>query len=272
MAKAVLAKTLADRSMTLVNVEISDGVAVVTLNRADKMNALSRALQTELAAAIEAVSGDPEVRVVILTGAGERAFSAGLDLKEVGEFGLSQGEARTAPTDPVRALGDCPKPVIGAINGVAVTGGFELALACDILIASTNARFADTHVRVGVIPGWGLSQRLSRLIGVSRAKELSFSGNYLDAATALAWGLVNRVVEPQALMPAARQLAADIASCDPDMVRRYKALIDDGFGLPFGEAMSLERARSRAGNTGVTAESVASRRATIQARGRGQID
>ena len=222
--------------MNLVTVELADAVAVVTLNRPDKMNALSRALQTELAEAIGAVSADPAARVAILTGAGERAFSAGLDLREVGEHGLGQGETRYA--DPVRALGACAKPVIAAINGVAVTGGFELALACDILIASTpNARFADTHVRVGVIPGWGLSQRLSRLVGVSRAKELSLSGNYIDAETALAWGLVNRVVEPAALMQEAHQLAADIASCDPDMVRNYKALIDDGFAPPFGEAM-----------------------------------
>jgi enoyl-CoA hydratase len=258
--------------MSLVETELADAVAVVTLNRPDKMNALSRALQTELAAAVGAAAADPAVRVVILTAAGERAFSAGLDLREVGEHGLGQGEARTPDTDPVRALDACAKPVIAAINGVAVTGGFELALACDILIASTNARFADTHARVGVIPGWGLSQRLSRLVGVSRAKELSLSGNYIDAETALAWGLVNRVVEPSALMREARQLAADIASCEPDMVSNYKALIDDGFALPFGEAMKLERQRSRAGNVAVTAQSVANRRAAIQARGRRQSD
>jgi enoyl-CoA hydratase len=256
--------------MSLVQVETQDAVAILTLNRPDQMNALSRALQSELADAVGQVSADPAVRALILTGAGERAFSAGLDLKEVGEFGLSQGADGAPRRDPVRALAACGKPVIGAINGVAVTGGFELALACDILIASTNARFADTHVRVGVIPGWGLSQRLSRLIGVSRAKELSFTGNYIDAETALAWGLVNRVVEPGALMAVARKLAADIASCDPGMVSRYKALIDDGFDLAFGEAMALERQRSVAGNTGVTAAAVAQSRAAIQARGRGQ--
>jgi len=256
--------------MALVEVEMAEGVAEITLNRPDKMNALSRALQDELAGAIAAATQDPAVRVLILTGAGQRAFTAGLDLKEVGELGLSRTTGGPPPRDPVRALLAFPKPVIGAINGVAATGGFELALACDILIASSNARFADTHVRVGVIPGWGLSQRLSRLIGTSRAKELSLSGNYIDAETALAWGLVNRVLAPDALMPAARTLAADIASCDPGMVIRYKALIDDGFALPFGEAMALERARSMEQNARVTAESVEQSRAAVQARGRGQ--
>ncbi len=256
--------------MALVKIETAGGVAVLTLNRPEQRNALSRALQTALAEAIEAASADDAVRVLILTGAGDRAFSAGLDLKEVAAFGLAQGADDTPRKDPVRALDACPKPVIAAINGVAVTGGFELALACDILLASSNARFADTHVRVGVIPGWGLSQRLSRLIGISRAKQMSFSGAYIDAQTALAWGLVNSVVEPDRLLPTARMLAADIASCDAGMVGRYKALIDDGFDLPFGEAMALERARTLAGNTGVTAESVARIREAIQARGRGQ--
>jgi enoyl-CoA hydratase len=257
--------------MALVEARVADGIAEITLNRPDKMNALSRALQDALAGAVEAAATDPEVRVLILTGAGQRAFTAGLDLKEVGELGLSRTASGPPPRDPVKAILVCPKPVIGAINGVAVTGGLELALACDILIASSNARFADTHVRVGVTPGWGLSQRLSRLIGVSRAKEMSLSGNYIDAETALAWGLINRVTEPDALSPSARALAADIASCDPAMVLRYKALIDDGFALPFGEAMTLEQSRAAADNAKVTAESVAQGRAEIQARGRNQV-
>jgi len=256
--------------MALVEIERGDGVAVLTLNRPEAMNALSRALQHELYDAVEAVEADPSVKVIIITGAGERAFSAGLDLKEVGEFGLAMGPDGARGRDPVKRVWACKKPVIGAVNGVSITGGFELALACDILFASTNARFADTHVRVGVIPGWGLSQRLSRRIGISRAKELSLSGNFLDAQTALAWGLVNRVFEPAELLPAARKLAADIAGCDEDMVRRYKALIDEGFDLPFGEATQLELTRSREGNSAVTAEAVAARRAGIQARGRDQ--
>lgn len=257
--------------MALVEVDQAGGVAVLTLNRPDQMNALSQALQTALAEAIEGAAADADVRVLILTGSGERAFSAGLDLKEVAAFGLGRGPSAAPQKDPVAALSACPKPVIAAINGVAVTGGFELALACDILLASRNARFADTHVRVGVIPGWGLSQRLSRLIGVSRAKALAFTGDYIDANTALAWGLVNQVFEPAALLPAARDLAADIAACDPHMVAGYKALIDDGFSLPFGEAMRLEKERASRANQEVRADAVAANREAIQARGRTQV-
>lgn len=256
--------------MALVETETQDGVAVLTLNRPEAMNALSRALQDELHDAIEAADADPEVRVLVITGAGERAFSAGLDLKEVGAHGLSLSGDGERGRDPVKRLWRCAKPSIGAVNGVAITGGFELALACDILLASTNARFADTHVRVGVTPGWGLSQALSRRIGSSRAKELSLSGNFLDAETAAAWGLVNRVVAPADLLPATRRLALDIASCDPDMVGRYKALIDDGFDLSFGEARALELRRSSEDNAKVTAESVAQRREGVLARGRNQ--
>lgn len=256
--------------MALVEIERADGVALLTLNRPDAMNALSRAMQDALHAAIEDVEADPAVRVIVITGAGERAFTAGLDLKELAAHGLSLSPDGVRGPDPVRRLMACAKPVIGAVNGVAVTGGFELALACDILIASTKARFADTHVRVGVTPGWGLSQALSRRIGLSRAKELSLSGNFLDAQTAAAWGLVNRVTAPADLIPAARRLALDIASCDPAMVGRYKALIDDGFDLPYGEARALELQRAAADNAAVTPEAVAARREAIQARGRGQ--
>ena len=178
----------------LVTVERDGPVAVVTMNRPEAMNALSRGLRAELAAAMEQVDADPEVRAVVLTGAGRRAFTAGLDLKELGVEGLAAANASEPLANPVKAIEQCRKPVIGAINGVAITGGFEVALACDVLIASDRARFADTHARVGIYPGWGLSQKLSRLIGPYRARELSFTGNFLDAQTAAAWGLVNRVV------------------------------------------------------------------------------
>ena len=256
----------------LVLVERAEGIATVTLNRPETMNALSRALRAELYRALTALDADPDVRCVVLTGAGTRAFTAGLDLKELGSTPGALGAANASGADenPVKAIELCRKPVIGAINGVAITGGFEVALACDILIASENARFADTHARVGVMPGWGLSQKLSRLIGIARAKELSFSGNFLDAPTALAWGLVNRVVPAAELLPAAQSLAADIASADADFITGYKALIDDGFALPFGEAMALEDTRSRAANSRATPEAVEARRAGVQARGRAQ--
>ena len=249
-----------------------DGVAIVTLNRPEAMNALSVAMRAALYDAMRQVDADPAVRCVVLTGAGTRAFTAGLDLKELGSVDGALGAANASgPADnPVRAIESCRKPVIGAINGVAITGGFEVALACDMLIASDTARFADTHARVGVMPGWGLSQKLSRLIGIARAKELSLSGNFLDAATAERWGLVNRVVAPGDLLPAAIALARDIASADAAFVADYKRLIDDGFGLPFAAALALEEERSSAANARVTPAAVEARRAAVQARGRAQ--
>ncbi len=256
----------------LVLLDVADGVATVTLNRPGAMNALSTALRARLYAVMKQVDADNDVRAVVLTGAGERAFTAGLDLKELGSQAgaLGSANARGADENPVKAIELCRKPVIGAINGVAITGGFEVALACDILIASENARFADTHARVGVMPGWGLSQKLSRLIGISRAKELSLSGNFIDAATAERWGLVNRVVPAGDLLATARKLAGDIASADAGFIAAYKKLIDDGFARPFGEAMALEHERSSAANRAVTPEAVEARRAAVQARGRSQ--
>ena len=260
--------------MALVEVEVhGNGVAVVTLNRPEAMNALSKALRAELAAVMRAMDSRDDVRAVVLTGAGARAFTAGLDLKELGADASAMGDAtgETAEANPVKAIEQCGKPVIGAINGVAITGGFELALACDVLIGSENARFADTHARVGIMPGWGLSQKLSRLIGIGRAKELSLTGNFLGAEAARDWGLVNRVVAPEELVPAAQALARDIASADPAMVRRYKRLIDDGYALPFGDAMALEQARSSAANRAVRAEEVEARRMAVMQRGRANI-
>ena len=251
-------------------IEKADGVAIVTMNRPEAMNALSKALRAELDKAFTALDSDDEVRAVVLTGAGERAFTAGLDLKELGAEGVDAANATEPAANPVRAIKQCGKPVIGAINGVAITGGFELALACDVLIASTNARFADTHARVGIVPGWGLSQKLSRLIGIYRAKELSLTGNFLDAQAALAWGLVNRVVEPEDLLPVASKLASDMATIPVEMLRFYKRLIDDGFDLPFGEAMALEHKRSSARNSEVSAEQVEKNRLDVLARGRKQ--
>lgn len=256
----------------LVTVERDGAVAVVTLNRPEAMNALSRGLRAQLAQAMRELDGEERICAVVLTGAGTRAFSAGLDLKELGsgEAGLGSATDQDAGSNPVKAIEQCRKPVIGAINGVAVTGGFELALACDILIASENARFADTHARVGIMPGWGLSQKLSRLIGISRAKELSLTGNFLDAETACAWGLVNRVVPAEQLIAAAKALATDISSADPGMVQAYKALIDEGFAVNLGEGLALEHTRAVAANRQISAEDVESRRRAVMERGRGQ--
>ena len=164
-----------------------EGAVVLTLNRPKAMNALSRGLRVQLTAAFRKFAQDPSARVVVLTGAG-RAFCAGLDLKELGAQPGTMG--LTGDVDVLGAMNAFTGPIIGAINGPAITGGFELALACDLMVASPQARFADTHARVGIMPGWGLSQKLSRLIGLARAKELSLTGNFLSAEQALAWGLV----------------------------------------------------------------------------------
>lgn len=245
-------------------------VAIVTLNRPQAMNALSRAMRSALAAGFRALEADEGVRAIVLTGAGTRAFTAGLDLKELGTEGLGAANAAFPDDNPVLAIEQTGKPVIGAVGGVAITGGFEVALACDVLIASENARFADTHARVGIMPGWGLSQKLSRLIGPYRARELSLTGNFLDAATAERWGLVNRVVPADQLIAAAVALAHDMATIAPGFSRTYKRLINDGYALPFGEAMQLEATRSTALNAQVSAAEVEAARGQVQARGRTQ--
>lgn len=256
----------------VVLVEKAEGVATVTMNRPEAMNALSIELRKALAGTFAALAADDEVRAIVLTGAGGRAFTAGLDLKELASTPGALGAANptSAKDDPVLAMEACPKPIIGAVNGVAITGGFEVALACDVLIAATNARFADTHARVGILPGWGLSAKLSRTIGLMRAKELSLTGNFLDAKTAYEWGLVNRVVEPDELLRTAQKLAHDMASIDPATSRTYKKLIDDGDKLSAGDARKLETETTKALNAAVTPDSIAQRREQVQARGRSQ--
>lgn len=254
----------------IVLVERDGPVAVVTLNRPDALNALSKALRAEIVRVFTELATDPDIRAVVLTGNG-RAFTAGVDLKEAGQTGFALGvDEDSAAIDLNKAFAAYPWPIIGAINGFAITGGFELALMCDVLLASENAKFADTHARVGIMPGWGLSQKLSRLIGSSRAKELSFTGNFLDAETAAAWGLVNRVYAADELVPAARKLAHDMASCDPTLLRNYKKVIDDGFATTFGEGLKMEIKRSAEHAASVTAESVEAARKQVTERGRGQ--
>lgn len=256
----------------MLDVERRGPVAIVTLNRPEAMNALSKALRKALYDAMLALDEDPQVSAVILTGAGEKAFTAGLDLKELGGDPAAMGAAndQDARSNPVRAVERCRKPVIGAINGVAITGGFELALACDVLIASENARFADTHARVGIMPGWGLSQKLSRLIGPYRAKELSLTGNFLDARTAADWGLVNRIAPAAELLPTALKLAEDMATIPVETLSFYKALIDDGYGRSLRKGLEIEHERSSRHNRHVTPETVEARRRQVVDRGRAQ--
>jgi enoyl-CoA hydratase len=257
----------ANVSEDVVLVERDGPVAILTLNRPDAMNALSRALREALSSAFRDLAADADVRVAVVTGAG-RAFCAGFDLKELSE--ASGDAAETASNDLPEAMGAFAGPIIAAVNGHAITGGFELALACDVLIASTQARFADTHARVGILPGWGLSQKLPRLIGESRAKEISFTGNFVDAQQACDWGLVNRVVEPEALLAHCRELAHAMASCVPGVLEGYKSLIDRGLGMSLDDALAMESEAAIESARQASAAMLATRRDGVQQRGRAE--
>lgn len=254
--------------------EVAERVATVTLNRPQARNALSAEVRRRLPEAIRRAGDDGDVDVVILTGA-DPAFCAGLDLKELGAGDHDLSATPAVTRDPAASRGPFPtigKPVIGAVNGAAITGGFELALNCDFLVASERARFADTHARVGIQPGWGLTVLLPEAVGRRRAKELSATGNFLDAETALAWGLVNHVVPHDELLPFCRSLAADIAGNDAAGVRRIFRTYDEAALLTEADAWRLEAevgaewVRSGGGR----AQDIEARRAAIVERGRAQ--
>ncbi len=250
--------------------EREEHIAVVTLNRPDAMNALSSELMARLCSVFRELQEDRDVRAVVLTGAG-RAFCAGLDLKEMSASEAGLGVfAIHGEHDLYRVMGDFDRPIIVAVNGVAATGGFELALMGDILLASSEARFADTHCRVGLAPGWGLSQKLARIIGPSRAREAHFTGNFISARQAADWGLVSRVVEADSLLDEARQLARDIASCVPETVVVYKQLVNDGLEMDMAAGLAMERRLMVHANKGVSGDAIGSRRAGVQRRGKDQ--
>ena len=228
--------------VSTVLVDVADRIATITLNRPEARNALNPELAAAFPVAVGECDERDDVDVIILTGA-DPAFCAGFDLREIAG---RERSGEPGPPPPYRAaLPTHRKPVIGAINGAAVTGGFELALACDFLVASERARFADTHARVGVVPGWGLTVMLPEAIGIRRAKQLSLSGAFLDAATALDWGLVNEVVEHERLLPRAREIGAMISANPGHAVRAVLALYDEVAELapPDGWRVENERAR-----------------------------
>lgn len=232
-------------SADLVLLDVSDRIATLTLNRPEARNALSSGLLARLREQMAAAEASPDADVIILTGA-DPAFCAGLDLKELGSTGGNLGRRPTAdqpatepPTEPPTGSAGDPapagaavvnapwapltKPLIGAVNGVAVTGGFELALLCDFLVASERASFGDTHTRVGILPGWGLTVNLAAAVGHRRAVEMSLTGNFMGADEALRFGMVNHVVAHDQLIPTARRLAADIAGNNAEAVRTLLA-------------------------------------------------
>lgn len=270
----------ASDSESVVRVEVADRVATVTLNRPEARNALNRAVRRALPEAISTCEANPDVDVMILTGA-DPAFCAGVDLKEFGSGATSaagEGFADIGQRDssgrlPARgALPARTKLLIGAVNGVAVTGGFEVALACDFLIASDRARFADTHARVGVMPGWGLTVLLAQRIGVARAREMSVTGNFIDAQQAYEWGLVNHVVPHDELLPFCRKVAADSITIDQRAVRQMLATYAEVTDTTIAEGWGVEDRVSREWEgSGFDPAEIEARRLGILERGRAQI-
>jgi enoyl-CoA hydratase len=227
-------------------VEQEDGIATITLNR-PPMNAVDEELLDELVAACGEIGRNPDVHVVILTGAG-RAFSAGRDLA-----GVLAGTER--PGGPrYRVLESLRQPVIAAVNGFCFTGSFELAMCADLIVASEQAIFGDTHAAFGVVPGGGQTQRLPRLIGARRAKELLFTCRRLSAREAAELGIVNKVVPHEELMPEARRLAQQILRNIPETVSAIKALVNQTMQTDLDAGLALEAAHHRGGAITPTAE------------------
>jgi enoyl-CoA hydratase len=252
--------------VTDVRCEADGLVATVTLNRPERRNAISGSLLTKLRACMAELDASPDVRVIVLTGA-DPAFCAGLDLTELGQAGSPLGQATSGTVLPALT-----KPLIGAVNGAAITGGLELALACDFLVASELARFADTHARMGILPGWGLTVELPAAVGLRRARQMSATGNFVDAATALTWGLVNHVVPHAELMSFTGRLAADAASNDPAAVQAIFATYREVSQVTGAEAAAVEqRAHERWHAGGIDRDEVTRRREAVIQRGRTQV-
>jgi enoyl-CoA hydratase len=222
-------------------VEQSDGIAVVTINRPDKRNALNSATITEIRSAFQMLREDHGVRGVILTGAGDKAFIAGADVAELSRMTpLSGVEVSRAGQDTLRSIETMPVPVIAAINGFALGGGLEIALACHIRIASENARLGLPEVKLGIIPGYGGTFRLPRVVGRGRALELILTGEMIDAADAHRIGLVNHVVPQAALLSTARTLVDKIAANGPVAVALAIQAVDNSYHNSTEDAQRLE--------------------------------
>ncbi|MEW6440601.1 MAG: enoyl-CoA hydratase [bacterium] len=219
--------------------ELDDhGIALITLNRPERRNALNQELLARLYDAIDEVAANPSIRVAILTGNG-KSFSSGIDLAVIGTENLldPRGDGKDFPD----VIGACAKPVIGAVNGHAITGAFEIALNCDFLIASEKASFADTHLRVGLHPGWGMTQLLQEAVGRRMAMQLSLTGRTIDAAEALRIGLVNEVVPHHQLLPRARQIAGEICAANQEVLATVKEVIEFRDRATLKDALAEER-------------------------------
>lgn len=236
---------MAEAGYEAIIVTVEDHVATLTLNRPDAMNAFNAQLTREFIDACASFNADPDVRVVIITGAGEKAFSAGLDLKERAAEQVSfiekrAGRVRPGLTTMHKALAAVDRPTIAAIRGYCLGGGLEISLACDLRIAATDAKIGLVEIRRGIMPGAGGSQRLPRLVGSANALKMALTGEPIDAAEAYRIGLVNEVVEPSELMAAAHRLAASILKGAPVSARFIKEAINKGLDLSLDEGLRLE--------------------------------
>lgn len=226
----------------LILYEKSERVATITLNRPEALNAFSKEVVEEVSQALEDAKNDENIRVVVLTGAGEKAFSAGADIKAmIGMNAIKARELSLMGEKLCLALENLEKPVIAALNGYAVGGGLEVAMSCDLRIASENARVGQTEINIGLIPGWGGTQRLTRLIGRTKAKELVFTGRMIDAKTAEQLGILNMVVPADKLKETVRQFALDLTTKAPVAISVAKALINKGADESLDSALALER-------------------------------
>ena len=221
--------------------EKSDGIARVTLNRPESLNALNSTVYTELYDVFEAIENDADVRVVVLTGSGEKAFAAGSDVVEMQNMSTLDIQKFVATirkaSDRIYTLS---KPTIAAINGYALGGGCELSMCCDLRICSEKARFGQPEINLGLIPGASGTQRLPRLIGMAKAKELIFLGDMIDAATALSLGLVNKVVPPEKLMDEAMEWATKLASKSGPVLAMAKMAINTGVDTDIASGLNIE--------------------------------
>jgi enoyl-CoA hydratase len=222
-------------------VEMRGPVAVITLNRPKVLNALNAATLRELDAAVTESAGKREIRVILLTGAGEKAFAAGADIQELAQVSALEGHELALRGQRIfDRIENCGKPVIACVNGFALGGGCELAMACTFRIASETAKFGQPEVKLGLIPGYGGSQRLPRLVGKGAALKLLLTGEIISAAEALRIGLVEEIVSPDQLLPRAEQIAQAIAAVAPIAVEKCMDAVHAGYDLSLREALDLE--------------------------------
>ncbi len=225
----------------MIRCEVADGVAEIVLDRPDVLNAMNDPMRRELTECFTALALDDAARVIVIAGAGERAFSAGADIREFVEPLVPvRFRERRRRLDFRQAMDRCPQPIIAAIRGYALGGGLELALACDLRIAGSDATLGLTEINLAIIPGGGGTQRLPRLVGRGKALELILTGARLDAAEALRIGLVERVVEPAAVLSTARELARTLAAKAPVALRYAKEAVVKGLELPLADGLRLE--------------------------------